>query len=136
MNRYWSRNFQGPFSKKNYLILGYLITGFDCMFKNFRGFESFWKNCQRIKIIGQLKPFGEKFDFHSKMAELYIIFLVNYRSDFNSSKTNLILDSLRRASRSDHFSETFIQSWAIERFLIPSALPQKPVLTTDRFCTV
>ena len=29
-NRYWSRNFQGPFSGKYYLILGYLITGFDC----------------------------------------------------------------------------------------------------------
>ena len=38
-NRLWSRIFQAPFSEKNYLILGYLITGFDCTCPIFKIFE-------------------------------------------------------------------------------------------------
>ena len=64
-------------------------------------------------------------NFRSKRPISYLIFLWNYKSDLQNSKTWLILDSWRRGSRSDIFKNV-LQSWATVRTLTPSARLSKP----------
>ena len=64
-------------------------------------------------------------NFRSKRPISYLIFLRNYKSDFKNSKTWLILDSLRRASRSE-ILKNMLQSWATVRTLTASARLSKP----------
>ena len=77
--------------------------------------EPRWKSTNRLKfsIFARKRPIS------------YLIFLRNYKSDLQNSKTWLMLDSLRRASCSDIFKKV-LQSWATVRILTPSARLYKP----------